>query len=430
MRREATTGPALTDSNRAALAHVRAGANRHRASHLAEISRVLASARVESDAGAITAAVRRAAAVTVNFHPDRLLADGRSVTDALYDEGVYRSQFESKISNGGLTAYRGGNRDRWEESLFGGAYQAPTVKEDERPKYGGLNLMNYSDGACPRFGSCHFRLTRAALGRSTFVFGDSATDPTDIAVIDAFEPVLAPLLERIALIGNALGRGGLDVSSFVGGLLSTDASRGRGLFRRAPGRALDDYIETQIHGAVSLSADVEALVVDPSFRGTRSGELLLATAELHGFSTEWHPGSALRVSEVPDDAPPSTETAAMPRWQAFCAHGRAARLARRVTEDYAVDRQHLDAAAIGQAAGSAVRHPEQWQEWGSPTEALRCLKDLWLILVRYGTPPGDRPAEYGSGPHPARPRLPGPDPLARRRMGAEQPPAETRRIGL
>ena len=429
MRSEAPTGSALTDSNREALAYVRACATRHRARHLAEISRVLASARVESDVGAIIVAVRRAAAVTVNFHPDRLLADGRSVAEALYDEGVYRSQFESKISNGGLTAYPGGNRDRREESLFGGAYQAPGVKEDERPKYGGLNLMNHSDGACPRFGSCHFRLTRAALGRSTFVFGDSAADPTDIAVIDAFEPVLAPLLERIALTGNALGREGLDVSSFLGGLLSTAASRGRGLFRRAPGRALDDYIETQIHGAVSLSADVEALVADPSFRGTRTGELLLATAELHGFPTEWHSGSALRVSEVPDDAP-DNEAAAMPRWQAFCAHGRAARLARRVAEEYAVDRQHLDAAAIGQAAGSAVRHPEQWQEWGSSTEALRCLKDLWLILVRYGTPLGDRPAEYGSGPDSTRPCLPGPDPLQRGRVGAEQPLAHPRRLGL
>jgi hypothetical protein len=46
-------------------------------------------------------------AVTVNFHPDRLLADGRTVAEHLAAEGVYRSQFETGISNGGLTAYPG-----------------------------------------------------------------------------------------------------------------------------------------------------------------------------------------------------------------------------------------------------------------------------------------------------------------------------------
>jgi hypothetical protein len=71
----------------------------------------------------LLAAVRDAA-VTLNFHPDRLLADGRRVDEALLEEGVYRSQFETRISGGGLTAYPGGDRDRWERDLFGGATTA------------------------------------------------------------------------------------------------------------------------------------------------------------------------------------------------------------------------------------------------------------------------------------------------------------------
>lgn len=63
---------------------------------------------------------------------------------------MYRSQFETRISNGGLTACAGGDRDAWEQSLFGGAYQAPGVLPTERPKYGGLNLLNHLNGACPR----------------------------------------------------------------------------------------------------------------------------------------------------------------------------------------------------------------------------------------------------------------------------------------
>ena len=31
---------------------------------------------------------------------------------------------------------------------------------------------------------------------------------------------------------------------------------------------LDDYIEAQVHGPVRLDRDVEALVLDPSFRDT------------------------------------------------------------------------------------------------------------------------------------------------------------------
>ena len=62
------------------------------------------------------------------------------------------------ISSGGLTADPGGDRDVWERALFGGAYQVPGVWACERPKYGGLNLMNHPNGACPGFGSCHRRL--------------------------------------------------------------------------------------------------------------------------------------------------------------------------------------------------------------------------------------------------------------------------------
>jgi len=61
----------------------------------------------------------------------QLLTDGHSVIAALYEEGIYRSQFETKISNGGLTAFASGDRDTWEETMLGGAYQALGVTEAE-----------------------------------------------------------------------------------------------------------------------------------------------------------------------------------------------------------------------------------------------------------------------------------------------------------
>ncbi len=104
---------------------------------------------------------------------------------------------------------------------------------------------------------------------------------------------------------------------------------------------------------------------------TRTEEILLATAERYGLETEWHPGFVLTAAEVPRDAPDQDAASLprLPRWQAFCAQGRAARLATRVIEDHAIDRRHVDAAAIGRAAVSAVRHPDRWRDWGRPERA-------------------------------------------------------------
>ena len=116
----------LSEANRRALDQARARAERDRERHLARI------AGLGVDPAPLLAAVPGAGALTLNFHPGRRLADGRTVAEALHDEGVYRSQFETRVSGGGLTAYPGGDRDRWERSLFAGAYHAPGVR-DLRP---------------------------------------------------------------------------------------------------------------------------------------------------------------------------------------------------------------------------------------------------------------------------------------------------------
>jgi hypothetical protein len=51
--------------------------------------------------------------VTLHFHPDRLV-NGTPNLELMARDGVYRSQFETGTSNGGLTAYPGGDRWRWE----------------------------------------------------------------------------------------------------------------------------------------------------------------------------------------------------------------------------------------------------------------------------------------------------------------------------
>ncbi|WP_228641232.1 DUF3626 domain-containing protein [Microtetraspora sp. AC03309] len=138
------------------------------------------------------------------------------------------SQFVTGTSNGGLTAHRGGDRWHWESRIFGGAYDhAPAEKH---PVYGALNFRRKSIGAAPRLGSAHFRLTAGTLRRTTFCYPDSF-----------FEPSAFGVASRMALIELAEA----DDQDF-----------------------LDDYIEAQVHGPVRLDRDVEALLLDPSYRGT------------------------------------------------------------------------------------------------------------------------------------------------------------------
>lgn len=191
--------------------------------------------------------------VTLNFHPDRT-ARGETVLEALAEAGVYLSQFATGTSNGGLTARPGGDRWRWESRIFDGAYDAAPAAE--RPVYGALDFRRGTVGAAPRFGSAHFRLTARTLARTTFCYPDSYFEPSDFGVA-----------ERMGLIALALAD-------------SKDA--------------LDDYIEAQVHGPVRLDGDVEALVLDPCYRGTA----VEAAARRLPCPPEWHGGFRLTVEEL------------------------------------------------------------------------------------------------------------------------------------
>jgi hypothetical protein len=191
--------------------------------------------------------------VTLNFHPDRTVG-GEPILRRLAREGVYRSQFETGVSNGGLTAFPGGERWAWESRIFGGAYDSADA--GERPKYGALNFRHRPVGAAPRFGSAHLRLTPQTMARTTFCFPDSVFNPTHFGVES-----------RMSLIDLALG---------------------------CRHDILDDYVEAQIHGYVCLADDVEALVLDPCYRGTEIETL----ASMLPCPVEWHQGFRLGVDEL------------------------------------------------------------------------------------------------------------------------------------
>ena len=129
---------------------------------------------------------------------------------------------------------------------------------------------------------------------------------------------------------------------------------------------LDTQIEAQVHGPVDLHQDVELLVADPAFAETATGTILRELASQYGIPLRWHCGFRLPVARCS---------------RRFSWAGDAASRA----TDRGPDGM-LDAAVIGNAEASLHEQPDAWRDWGSHAEALQHLKQLWHVLVHYGSP--------------------------------------------
>ena len=248
--------------------------------------------------------------VTLHFHPDRLVA-GVPILELMARDGVYRTQFETGTSNGGLTAHPGGDRWRWESRIFAGAYD--TAAPAHRPKYGSLNFRRRLVGGSPRFGSAYLRLAANTMARTTFCYPDSVFEPRHFGVVSRVSTLVA--------------------------LAEADDKD-----------PLDDYVEAHVHGVVSLSRDVEALVLDPCYRGTP----VETAARRLACPVEWHGGFTLTTTELrghPEFRGPEF-----------------VRLGVSLARD-----DRLDPRVIGDASRTGL-HDEQ------------ALKRVWHYVARFGAP--------------------------------------------
>ena len=176
-------------------------------------------------------------------------------------DGVYRSQFETGTSNGGLTAHPGGDRWLWESRIFGGAYDGCLGPDlSLRPKYGALNYRTDPVGGSRRFGSCHLRLRPHMLARTSFCYPDSHLQPEHFGVADRMTLIAMATENRLAL------------------------------------DPLDDYIEAHVHGPLCMGEDVEAVVLDPCYLGTPVEDAALGLP----CAVEWHEGFRLSVDQLDD----------------------------------------------------------------------------------------------------------------------------------
>ncbi len=192
--------------------------------------------------------------ITLQFHPDWPYQGG-TVIESMVADGIYRSQFSTGSSNGGLTAYAGGDRWRWESRLFAGRYDdAPA---ETRPVYGAWNRRADPYGGAIRFGSSYVRLRLETVDRATFCFPDSVYEPTDFGDRRA--------LSALCALADASDLGDLD-----------------------------NAVEAHVHGPVRFTTDVEAVVLDPCFRGIPIAD----AAERLGCRVEYHPGFRVRADAI------------------------------------------------------------------------------------------------------------------------------------
>ncbi|HZP06456.1 MAG TPA: DUF3626 domain-containing protein [Terracidiphilus sp.] len=362
----------LTPYQKAAIEAVQGRAMALRIAAGTEIDAILR--RSASDAALLDSALKAmqtGARIGLHFHPERLSRAGVSVAEGLLSSGVYTNQFVAGLSSGSPSAFPGGERDLWERHLFQGTYHTADVTPAGRPKYGALDVMHYPDGPAPRFGSCYFLLRPDVAKRSTFTFGGSheecALDRT--GTLDAMEPVLAPLLSQLERCGGAFNIADMSVERCLTLMAQNFLTPFPEPASRPLGRALDSFIEVQVHGALCIRDDAELLVVDPAFRDHPVGEVLRAISNKYLVPINWHPGYQMPVQEVPDVF---REYPVRP-------------LAERIAAD-----GMLDAATIGAAANSVSLEPESWEGWASHDDILAQFRRLWHVLVLGGAPRSDR----------------------------------------
>lgn len=349
-----------------AIDHITNYARNHSLEAKERINHILKMSNIPSDIfNKAVSSLKENARIGLHFHPDRPDSSMKSVAEALLEQGIYRSQFETLISNASLSAFPGGARDIWENRLFGGAYQTEGTTDNQRPKYGALNIMLHPDGPAPRFGSCYLLLSPKVSHRSTFTYLDSHQEPKEKGSYEEFDMILAALLEETFSRESAIGKRDLTPPKLINHLQVNLKKKVPDLVKEEPKRNLDHYIEAQVHGDISLKKDVEVLVADPSYKGTRIGETLEKLCQMYSIDLYWHRGFVLEVDDVPSDFRGPT----MPS------------LAARIAKNNCIN-----ASVIGCAVMELYRNPQNWKERGTYKEVLQELKLLWHVLVKYGKP--------------------------------------------
>ena len=327
-----------------------------------EIRKILKQSSVNADIKLLAIKLLHNCDVTINFHPDRFSNNGKLIIENLLTDGEYHNQYKTGTSNGGLNPYMGGARDLWEKRLFQGAYHNDYPEMTDRPKYGGLNIHNYIDGASPRFGSCFFTLKPHILKRCTFAFGDSNTNPEGLGTADHFYGIVKSLFQDVKDHGKLLGKDGFSIKQAADYILAMQKNKIDTL-----GRDLDSYIETHIHGNISLLDDIENLYIDEYFISTDIETIAKAISERYGIKLYYIPKRQFPINKIDDE------------WKGVLARPLAERIDLKFNGN-----GMIHAALIGLASQDSNINPNNWLDIGTEYDLFQNFKYLWHYVAHFG----------------------------------------------
>ncbi len=297
--------------------------------------------------------------VTINFHPDRFSNNGKTIMENLLEQGQYDSQFRTGTTNGGKSAFVGGDRFLWEQHMFFDTYPPESI---DRPKYGALNLFQYIDGASARFGSCFFTLKQDVIHRCTFAYGDSSTNPHTLCTSDTFAAVLVDIFKDVKSNCRMLNQAIASEQETLAVLLNP-CNKPKHI-----GRNLDYCIETHIHGDISLKDDVDNFYVDESFQGTSFAIQAEMICQKYNIVLNWIPkrqvdihsiGKLFRGPKIP-------------------------LLAQRIDKVFGNNQGIINSFLIGQASRDIELHPEKWVDLGNESQLFQYIKQIWHTVGYFG----------------------------------------------
>lgn len=297
--------------------------------------------------------------ITINFHPDRFSNNGKTILESLLEQEQYHGQFRTGTTNGGRTAFIGGNRFLWEQRMF---YNAYPVNSIDRPKYGALNIFRYIDGGSVRFGSCYLVLKKEIIDRCTFSYGDSSTNPTTLCTSDTFVCVLGDLFKDVQNYGKLLNQVVSSEREALAVLLNKNNKV------KDIGRNLDYCIEAHIHGDVFLKEDVDSFYMDESFIETTFAKEADELCRRYGIKLEWIPKRQIEVEAIGDlfrgsMIPP---------------------LAQKIDTLFGHNQGVMNAALLGKSSRDSELNPEKWNDIGSKPEVFQYIKQLWHTIGYFG----------------------------------------------
>ena len=269
------------------------------------------------------------APITINFHPDRISNNGKTILQNLIDCGQYLNQFQGSL---------------------------------ERPKYGALNLFRYIDDASSRFGSSFFTLSPKIVDRCTFAYGDSAANPATLCTSDTFVGIIAAMFEDVEHNKRLLNQV-IAYSEAVLAIMLNPCNELKGISKN-----LDYYIETHIHGDISLENDVDSFYIDDSFQGTVFWSQAKELCQEYDIEFYRIPKRQMKVTDIGE----------------FFRGPQIPILAQKIDRVFGKGTGTINAALIGKASRDSLVNYETWKELGTEAELFQYFKQLWHTVAYFG----------------------------------------------